>query len=107
MKQKTYFKIISITLLCLFFLTNGCKIIQNTTTAATTGTIIFDNNTGQRLRAYINGIFMDFIEKGQQRSWDNNPPGAYELKADNFSTGVWGPQRIDLKAGDTYTWQLY
>ena len=107
MKQKTYFAIFSIILLCIFLTVSGCNIIKNTTQTATTGTIIFDNQTGQRLRAYINGIFMDFVEKGQQRTWKENPPGAYELKADNFSTGVWGPQRIDLNAGDTYTWRLY
>lgn len=52
-------------------------------------TFTFNNQTGQRLRAYIDGIFVGYLEIGQTRIFGNNPPGTHVLKADNFGSGVW------------------
>lgn len=109
MKQKLHLWIIPVFLLCAILFSLGCKgapTSTNPTTTSTTGTIIFVNQTGQRLRGYIDGIFQSFIEIGQTRTYDKIPPGSHELKADNFGSGVWGPTQINLVAGQTWTWTL-
>ena len=110
MKKGRYLFILSMLLGAVFISGLGCKSIfgsnNKTPPAPTTGDTVFDNDTGQRLRAYIDGIFMDFVEIDQERRFENNPVGLHELKADNFSSGVWGPIQIDLRAGSTFTWTL-
>ena len=105
-------KLLTVTLIVILaLLLSGfnCKSIFNPTKkqpAPTAGTIVFENQTGQRLRGYINGTFMSFIEIGQTRNYEKNPIGRYELKADNFSSGEWVSDQFDLTAGMTYTWTI-
>lgn len=87
-------------LLCGFLLSLGCP------NAGTTGSIAFDNQTGQRLRIYIDGIFMNFFEVSQTQTIPKNPIGVHTISADNFSDGQWGPIEIFLLPGTTYTWVI-
>jgi hypothetical protein len=75
------------------------------TTPPTFGTVVFVNQTGQRLRGYIDGIFQSFIEIGQTRIYNNILPGLHVLKADNFGSGEWTEQ-INLSAGQTFIWPI-
>ena len=74
--------------------------------APTTFTVVFDNQTGQRLRVYMDGIFINFVEINQAQPFGNNPPGIHQLSADNFHEGTWGPVTINVAAGQTYTWVI-
>jgi hypothetical protein len=72
----------------------------------TTITFVYVNETGLRLRVYLDGVLLNFLEIGQTQSFPNNPAGSHSLTADNFSAGNWGPVTVTLSGGETYTWTL-
>ncbi len=104
-----------LTIVCLLaclLLLSGCENPfasdddDNTNPGTTTVTFVYVNQTGQRLRVYLDGVLLSFVEIGQTQSYDNNPAGAHTLTADNFSSGNWGPLQVTLSGGETYTWTL-